>query len=158
MKQFRLLRAALALAPGFLTLPAHSAPPPQWKEAGVFAYNAVATPVPKVLNDFAQNFGASLALQSSVKGVANGKLQGANPEEFLDRMAMIHRFNWFFYNNRLHVSSASDRITERIQVGGNMSTADIKQALVGLGLFENKFGWGELQEEGTVCLLRRSPN
>jgi type III secretion protein C len=151
MKQFSVLRAALALVPGLLTAPVYGAPPPQWKEAGVFAYNAVATPVPKVLNDFAQNFGASLALQSSVKGVANGKLQGATPEEFLDRLGMIHRFNWFFYNNRLHVSSSSDRITERIQVG-QMSTTDIKQALVGLGLFENKFGWGELQEDNTVLV------
>ncbi len=141
----------LALLCGLVASPTQAAPPAQWKDSGVFAYNATNAPVQKVLSDFAQNFGASLVVQGAPRGVVNGRIQGANPEEFLDRLGMTHQFNWFFYNNRLHISSTVDRVTERIKVG-EMSTGDIKQALVGVGLFENKFGWGELQEDGTVVV------
>jgi type III secretion protein C len=151
MYKFRSLSTALVFTASLWAGTLQAAPPPQWKDSGIFAYNAVNAPVQKVLSDFAKNFGASLTLQGPQRGIVNGRLQGASPEEFLDRLAMTHQFNWFFYNNRLHVSSTSDRVTERIQIG-QMSTSDVKQALVGLGLFEGKFGWGELQEDNTVLV------
>jgi type III secretion protein C len=129
----------------------HAAPPPQWKESGVFAYNASGAPVHKVLGDFAQNFGATLVMAAPPRGVVNGRIQGASPEEFLDRLALSYQFNWFFYNNQLHIAPVSDRITERVRVG-DMTPSDVKQALLGVGLFEAKFGWGELQDDGAVLV------
>ena len=130
---------------------AEAAPPPQWKESGVFAYNANGVPLQKVLADFAQNFGATLNVSAPPRGVVNGRIQGATPEEFLDRLALTYQFNWFFYNNQLHIAPISDRITERIRVG-DMTTSDVKQALLGVGLFEPKFGWGELQDDSAVLV------
>jgi type III secretion protein C len=130
---------------------AEAAPPPQWKESGVFAYNANGVPLQKVLADFAQNFGATLNMSAPPRGVVNGRIQGATPEEFLDRLALTYQFNWFFYNNQLHIAPISDRVTERIRVG-DMTTSDVKQALLGVGLFEPKFGWGELQDDSAVLV------
>lgn len=128
-----------------------AAPPPQWKNAGIFAYNANSVPVQKVLSDFAQNFGATLVVSSPLRGTVNGRIQGGSPEEFLDRLAQTYQFSWFFYNNQLHIAPVSDRVTERIRVG-DLTAQDVKQALMGIGLFESKFGWGELGDDGTVLV------
>lgn len=128
-----------------------ASPPGQWKESGVFAYNANGVPVQKILNDFAKNFSATLIMGTPPQGIVNGRIQGATPEEFLDRLALSYQFNWFFYNNRLYVAPINDRVTERIRVG-DMTTSDVKQALLGVGLFEAKFGWGELQDDSTVLV------
>ena len=130
---------------------APAAPPPQWRESGVFAYNANGAPLQRVLGDFAQNFGATLVMAAPPRGTVNGRIQGATPEEFLDRLALSYQFNWFFYNNQLHIAPVSDRVTERVRVG-EMTPSDVKQALLGVGLFEAKFGWGELQDDGAVLV------
>jgi type III secretion protein C len=128
-----------------------AAPPPQWRESGVFAYNANKVPVQKVLDDFAKNFNATMIMSSPPQGFVTGRIQGATPEEFLDRLALSYQFTWFFYNNRLYIAPIHDRMTERIRVG-DMTTSDVKQALQGVGLFEAKFGWGELQDDSTVLV------
>ncbi len=128
-----------------------AAPPPQWKESGIFAYNANGVPVQKVLGDFAQNFGATLTMSATPRGTVNGRIHGATPEEFLDRLALTYQFSWFFYNNQLYIAPISDRITERIRIG-DMTASDVKQALLGVGLFEPKFGWGELQDDSAVLV------
>ncbi len=149
-RRFRVFLVVLlmgALSHG-LTL---AAPPAQWRESGVFAYNASRVPVQKVLDDFAKNFNASMVMSSAPQGLVNGRIQGATPEEFLDRLALSYQFNWFFYNSRLYIAPIHERMTERIRVG-DMTTSDVKQALQGVGLFESKFGWGELQDDGTVLV------
>lgn len=74
------------------------------------------------------------------------------PATFLDRLALEHRLQWFVYSGVLRISPTSDSDIERIQVAASSSGA-AKQALIGLGLFEPKFGWGELDEDEAVVLV-----
>ncbi len=127
------------------------APPPHWKESGVFAYNANRVSVQKVLQDFAKNFNATVIGASSLQGVINGRLHGATPEDFLNRLGVSYQFTWFFYSNILYIAPIHDRATERIFLG-DMSAEDVRLALEGIGLFEEKFGWGELKEDKTVIV------
>jgi type III secretion protein C len=149
------LRAAagvLALAWGFCAGPgAHATTPATWKEASTYTYRAERTPVNKMLADFARTFGASLVGGVPASAVASGRFSADSPEQYLDRLASEYRFSWFFFNNQLYIAPLADRVSERLDVG-EMTGADVKQALIGLGLFEAKFGWGELQEEGAVLV------
>ena len=125
--------------------------PVAWKEGGAYAYRAAGTPLNRVLSDFAKAQGSALASNLPPQLSVTGKLQAPSPEAFLDRLANDHQFQWFHSGGKLFVSSLGDRVIERIDIG-NMTAADAKQALVGLGLFEPRFGWGELQEEGVVVI------
>ncbi|RJF92166.1 type III secretion system outer membrane ring subunit SctC [Noviherbaspirillum saxi] len=137
---------ALALAP----LAALCASPAHWKDVG-YSYNANRTPLSRLLAEFAQSHGAELKLSARVSGTVNGRLQGATVLEFLERLTSMQRLQWFFYNNTLYVSPVSDAVFERIALTEN-TVSDAKAALVGLGLFEPKFGWGELPEERVVAI------
>jgi type III secretion protein C len=138
--------AAVASAPH----PAFAVPPPHWKDSG-YSYNAKGTPLKRVLQAFAQSHGIELKLSGEFNQVVTARIQGATVMEFLDRLGIAHHFQWFFYNNALYISPAAESVFERIDVASD-TVAEAKAALSGLGLFEPKFGWGELQEERLIAI------
>jgi type III secretion protein C len=130
--------------------PVRAAPPAHWKETG-HAYDARKTPLHKVLQDFADTNNLTLKMTGAFTSPVNGRIQGATLIEFLDRLAMQQHFQWFTYGNTLYVSPLSDSVEDRLEVGED-AIESVKPALVGLDLFEPKFGWGELPEDGVIAL------
>lgn len=124
--------------------------PPRWKEGG-YAYNAQGAALVKVLSDFARSHGVELRADIALVDPVPGMLKTATAAEFLDRLAARHRFQWFVHNQVLYVSPVSDTATERIEVPRD-AIAEAKAALTGVGLFEAKFGWGEMPEHGAVTV------
>jgi type III secretion protein C len=151
----RVAPSALVAALTFSCAPelAVAGTPPSWKEATAYSFRASGMPLQRVLAEFARSQG--VVLVGAVPGAATTvvRLSGQAPsaEQFLERLALEYQFQWFVYAGRLHVSALTDRVTEHIGVGDG-SAADAKQALIGLGLFEQRFGWGEFQEQGQVVI------
>ncbi|MBT2298551.1 type III secretion system outer membrane ring subunit SctC [Pseudomonas fluorescens] len=139
---------ALALL-GALAWPAMAAVPEEWRTSA-YAYEASQTPLETVLRDFANAYGVGLKL-SGVSGVVDAKLRAANAQEFLDRLALEHQFQWFFYNGQLYVSPQSTQVSQRLEVSAD-AAPDLKQALTDIGLLDKRFGWGELPDEGVVLI------
>jgi type III secretion protein C len=133
-----------------LVQPAQSTTPPFWKDAG-YVYNANQTPIRKILEDFAEQFGVILELSPYVKGTVNGRIAANSANEFLDRLALMRKFRWFMYSNKLYVSALGDNVVEKFGINSD-SAAEAKQAIIGIGLFEPKFGWGELENEQSILL------
>lgn len=134
----------------FTTGAAWAGVPPAWKEAS-YAYNAQGVPLDKVLSDFSRSHGVELRFDGVAADPVHGVVKAPTAAEFLDRLAARHRFQWFVYNRVLHVSLAHDTVTERIEVARE-AIGDAKSALSGVGLFESKFGWGEMPEHGAVTV------
>ncbi|WP_231906534.1 type III secretion system outer membrane ring subunit SctC [Pseudomonas sp. StFLB209] len=126
-----------------------AAVPEEWREAS-YAYEASQTPLSKVLNDFAGSFGVGLDIRG-VSGVVDARIRSANAQEFLDRLALEHQFQWFFYNGKLYVSAQSAQLSERLEVSAD-AAPDLKQALTDIGLLDKRFGWGEMPDEGVVLV------
>lgn len=128
---------------------ATAAVPEQWRQAP-YAYEATQTPLATVLSDFANSFGVSLDL-GGVSGVVDAKIRSANAQEFLDRLALEHQFQWFLYNGKLYISPQSTQSAQRLEVSAD-AVPDLKQALTDIGLLDKRFGWGELPDEGMVLV------
>lgn len=127
----------------------HAAVPPSWKDGG-FSINANGMTVRGVLEDFSRTYGVRLQM-SSDGGLVKSRLKGDNGVDFLNRLSGQYKFRWFVYNDTLYVVPTSDNTSARLQVGEN-AVQDAKNALVGLGLFDERFGWGELPDEGVVIV------
>ena len=125
-------------------------PPPAWKESG-YAYNAQGTPLAKVLLDFARTQGVELRIDAIPADTVQGIVKTPTAAEFLDRLAARHRFQWFVYNRVLYVSPSNEATTERIEVARE-ALSDAKAALAGVGLYEPRFGWGEMPEQSAVTV------
>ena len=135
-----------------LTLPAnvYATTPPEWKDSG-FAINASDMRLSEVLNEFGKTYGVQIANSVKDQGVLKGRIKADNGTEFLDRLMHSHHFRWFVYSGTLYVVPRSDNVSTRIEVGED-AVQDAKTALAGVGLFEQKFGWGELPDEGVVVI------
>lgn len=141
---------ALAVACAAAFAPARAAPPAYWKDSG-YGYDARKTPLRKVLQDFAQSNNLTLNMSGTFNTPVNGRLQGATLTDFIERLALQQRFQWFVYGSTLYVSPLTDVAEERLEVGQD-AVESVRPALTGLGLFEPRFGWGELPEEGVITV------
>jgi type III secretion protein C len=125
--------------------------PDSWKSTA-YAYEAdEGTPLRSVLGDFASTFGVILDIDGSLDGSVSGKLRADNPQAFLDRLALEHRFQWFVYNNTLYVSPLDRQDSARLEISAD-AVPDLQQALTNIGLLDKRFGWGELPDEGVVLV------
>lgn len=127
-----------------------AAAPAHWKDTG-FSINADGKTLGEVLTSFGATYGVQVALDMPAATIVKGRLQGANGTEFLDRLAVNHQFRWFVYHEKLYVVPLSDFSSVRLEIGED-ALPDAKAALTGIGLFDQRFGWGELQDEGVVMV------
>lgn len=124
--------------------------PAQWKDTA-YAYEAGHKPLRSVLEDFAQTFGTRLQIDGLLEGTVNGKIRANTPQSLLDRLGVEHRFQWYLYNNTLHISTLEQQESARLEVSSE-TIADLKQALTDIGLLDSRFGWGELHDDGVVLV------
>jgi len=127
-----------------------AAVPAAWKDGG-YAMNADNMTVRAVLDDFGRSHGVRIQMSGPDGRRVKGRLKADNALDFINRLAAAHNLRWFVYNATLYVGAGDDNTSARMQVGEN-SVQDAKTALVGLGLFDERFGWGELPDEGVVIV------
>ena len=128
---------------------ANAAAPKSWSTTA-YAYDANNVPLQSALSDFAEALGVRLDV-TKVSGELKGKMRTDSARDFLDRLALQFRFQWFVYNGTLYISPNRDSRSVRLEVSQD-AVADLKQALTQVGLLDDRFGWGELPDEGVVIV------
>ncbi|OZI20013.1 EscC/YscC/HrcC family type III secretion system outer membrane ring protein [Bordetella genomosp. 9] len=141
---------SLCLAVATVVLAANANAAPSWP-AAPYTYFAADESLESVLRRFASGFSLALQLAPGVAGLVNGKFTAASPTEFMDKMAGVYGFNWFVYAGTLFVSPASAMVTKTISVG-NGAIAGLRDALDRLGVIDDRFGWGELPDQGLALV------
>ena len=124
--------------------------PAYWKNTGYAAVNEDKD-INKVLQRFAQNFGVDLEVSGEIIGQVSEQSGAKSAVDYLNRLGLSHGFSWFVFNNVLYVSPMRDNRTARVKVSQD-AIAELKPAVKGLGLFEDKFGWGEIPAAGLVLV------
>lgn len=119
---------------------AHSTYPDFWKESP-YAFECKGSSLHEILQDFSTSFGVMLKIDESVGGVCQGWVRADDAASFLELLAIKYRFNWFVFQQTLYISSYKDTESIRLTVDPNL-----KGALHDLGLYQKKFGWGDINE------------
>jgi type III secretion protein C len=132
--------------------PAAAVAPASWNDTG-FAIDAKGMRVGQVLEQFGAAYGVQINTGGAIGDAAlpNMRLKGATGAEFIDRLAASANFRWFVYNDTVYVVPRNEQVSVRLHVGED-SVQDAKAALTGVGLFDPRFGWGELPDEGVVIV------
>lgn len=147
------LRAILLISVILLTLNVSSrtiAAEQPWPQAS-YAYYAPGESIQGTLRNFADNFGIRANLDHRLIGQIEGRFLSATPTEFLDKLAATYGFNWFSYEGILYASPNSAN-TQRVIKVGRADSLKLKAALQGLGIFQEKFGWGEFPDRGVIII------
>lgn len=129
---------------------AYATTPPHWKDSG-FSINATGMSLRDMLAEFGAAYGVRVAVSVKDKGVLKGRLKADSGAEFLDRLMHTHDFRWFVYSGTLYIVPRGDNASVRLEVGED-AVQDAKSALIGVGLFDPRFGWGELPDEGIILI------
>lgn len=124
--------------------------PSTWHEAS-YAYAADQIPLHDVIRDFSQTFGVIPRIDGSVTGIVDGNLSADDASDVLERLATRFQFQWFVYNNTLYVSPTANQTSARIEVSAE-AAPDLQNALNNIGLLDERFGWGEIPDEGVVLV------
>ncbi|HEY0586883.1 MAG TPA: type III secretion system outer membrane ring subunit SctC [Pseudoduganella sp.] len=148
--RLRWLLAGWLLALLLLPASALAAVPASWKGTG-FAINASGMSLRAVLDEFGRVYGVRVSMEVPGQKTMNGRLAANSGSEFLNRLAPLCQCGWFVYNEVLYIVPASDHTSARLELGDD-AVQDAKAALVGVGLFDERFGWGELPDVGTVIV------
>lgn len=154
MKSLRAMQRLVLLTLAVLVLcgasPAQAAVPESWKDTG-FSIDPAGMTLRGVLEQFGQVYGVRVEFDVQDVGVSKERLRSDSGIEFLDRMAQPYRFRWFVYAGTLYIVKRDDNASVRLEVGED-AVQDAKGALTGMGLFDSRFGWGELPDEGIVII------
>ena len=148
-KVFLLVATFLALMLTWIPA-AQATAPASWKESG-FSIDATGMTLREVLQEFGRVYGARPVISVDANVVLKGRLKAENGTEFLERLGQMHKFRWFIFGDTVYIVSRDDNTSMRLEIGED-AVQDAKAALTGLGLYNNRFGWGELPDEGVVVV------
>lgn len=129
---------------------AQAATPSSWKDSG-FAIDANGMKLSEVMEQFGRAYGVRVALSANGTTVVKGRWKADSGAEFLDHLMQPYKFRWFVYNDTLYLVPRDENASKRLEIGED-AVQDAKEALIGLGLFDARFGWGELPDEGIVIV------
>lgn len=132
--------------------------PPAWRDT-LYSYRAdEELSLTQILDRFSSTLGLEVKLADPALGRRKLRLsgKGASPAVFLDRLGDALGLDWFVYRGVLHLSARSTATSDRISLGPQ-SPSDAKDALIGIGLFESRFGWGEFDSDPPTVLVSGPP-
>lgn len=125
---------------------AHASFPEFWKESA-YAIECTDHNLREVMDDFSSSFGVALEMDGDVGGSCQGWLRADNAVSFLDSLSYKYQFQWYVFHQTLYISSFKSLETSRIEIDSNL-----KVALRDLGLYQEKFGWGELGDSDVALI------
>jgi type III secretion protein C len=144
------LVAASTVAATFWAPAARAAVPADWKDHGV-ALDTAGMQLHQVLERFGREYGVEVVFDVPDRAVKKETLRAGGGSDLLERLARDYRFRWFVYGGTLHIVPREDNVSMRLELGAN-AVPDARGVLVGVGLYDGRFGWVELPKEGAVVV------
>lgn len=123
-----------------------------------YAVEASEQTIVTVLKRFAADHGLTIRIASDTKmggdwktATLDGWMRAPTGRSFLEQLSRAHHFSWFVAERTLYLSSASDAAVQRVALGG-MPADRARAALEEVGIYESRFGWGELSGQDAVLV------
>ena len=149
---FALARCGLAALAAFgIWCPPVQADTPKGWDRTAYAVMLDELTLHQALNSFSRDFALKLDAATDLQRRLRGPIKASSASGFLDRLGTQFGFSWFVQKGTLYVSDVASHVQERIAIDAE-AISESKAALIGLGLFEPKFGWGELPEASSVVV------
>ncbi|WP_034832344.1 type III secretion system outer membrane ring subunit SctC [Endozoicomonas numazuensis] len=114
-----------------------------------YAYYGSGEDLVEAIQNFAASYYVPVVISEEVIGEVNGKIGPLTPVDFLDHMANIYGFIWYFDGHSLYIYSGSSAEQKIISLE-YMTTQGFKKTLKKVGIWDGRFFWKEQQKDGLV--------
>ncbi|OED50120.1 EscC/YscC/HrcC family type III secretion system outer membrane ring protein [Endozoicomonas sp. (ex Bugula neritina AB1)] len=102
-----------------------------------------------VIQNFAASYYVPTIIAEDVFGEVNGKIGPLTPVDFLDHMANIYGFIWYFDGHTLYVYNGNAS-TQKIISLNYLTVEKFKSTLKTVGIWDGRFFWKSQPKEGLV--------
>ncbi|MGI9276771.1 MAG: type III secretion system outer membrane ring subunit SctC [Endozoicomonas sp.] len=116
-----------------------------------YAYYGSGESLVDVLQNFAASYYVPTIFAEDVLGEVNGKIGPLTPVEFLDHMANVYGFIWYFDGHSLYVYNGNASQQQIISLGF-MTTDNFKKTLKKVGIWDGRFFWKAQPKEGLIYI------
>lgn len=117
-------------------VPGHTAPLPNGDRQ--VAYTVIDQDLRDVLLEVGRQSGLRVSVSAAVRGHVHGRLPAAPLAQFLDRLAAIYGFDWYFDGNTLDVSAADESRSKMLTLGP-VPFAQLTSTLATLGIADPRW-------------------
>ncbi|MGG1944064.1 secretin N-terminal domain-containing protein [Trinickia sp. NRRL B-1857] len=126
--------------------------------AAPYAVEASQQTIVTVLERFAADHGLTIRIAADTKmsgdwktAKLDGWMRAPTGRAFLEQLSHAHHFSWFVAERTLYLSAANDAAVQRVELGG-MPADRARAALEEVGIYDARFGWGELSGQDAVLV------
>jgi type III secretion protein C len=116
-----------------------------------YNYTVVDQDLPAALQEFGTNLSIKVNISSEVRGRIQGRLPELRPRAFLDRLAAMFNFEWYYDGQVLYVSSVKEAQT-RLLVLAPIGFEKFKTALNVLKVADDRFAVAPAPGKGLVLV------
>ncbi|WP_257285030.1 type III secretion system outer membrane ring subunit SctC [Endozoicomonas sp. SESOKO1] len=116
-----------------------------------YAYFGNGDNLKDVLQNFASSYYIPAIIADRVVGEINGKIGPMTPVDFLDHLANIYGFIWYFDGHTLFVYDGSASSQQIISLN-YLPIKQLKKTLKKIGIWDGRFFWKEQPQEGLVFI------
>ena len=116
-----------------------------------YAYFGNGDSLQEVLQNFAGSYYMPVNISETVQGSVNGKIGPMTPVDFLDHLANIYGFIWYFDGHTLFVYDGGASNQQIISLS-YLSVSQFKETLKKIGIWDGRFFWKEQSNEGLVFI------
>ncbi|WP_257294392.1 type III secretion system outer membrane ring subunit SctC [Endozoicomonas sp. YOMI1] len=116
-----------------------------------YAYFGNGDSLKEVLQNFAGSYYMPSIIAETVVGEVNGKIGPMTPVDFLDHLANIYGFIWYFDGHTLFVYDGSSSSQQIISLN-YLPIKQLKKTLKKIGIWDGRFFWKEQPKEGLVFI------
>ena len=129
--------------------PAVAAPVPWGNEP--FSYTVVDQDLRDLLSELGARMGISVRVSDAVKARVRGRLPPAPPQEFLQHLAAIYGFEWFYHGGTLWVSASSENQTKLLHLGP-VEFSQLANTMQDLGISDERWPLRNSSDAGIVMV------
>jgi type III secretion protein C len=119
-----------------------------WKK-DVYRHVSINQDLIQLLDSFAAEKGFSIIISEPIKIRENQKVNGSfnqTSEKFLNEICDLYNLIWFYDGQTLYVYGSEEQVSKILNTDVNQSIAT-KNALMKLGIWDDRFGWILLPDE-----------
>lgn len=116
-----------------------------------YAYFGNGDSLQEVLQNFAASYYMPINIAETVAGQVNGKIGPLTPVDFLDHLANIYGFIWYFDGHTLFVYDGGASSQQIISLS-YLPISQLKKTLKKIGIWDGRFFWKEQSHEGLVFI------
>ncbi|WP_158587115.1 type III secretion system outer membrane ring subunit SctC [Motilimonas pumila] len=116
-----------------------------------FEYYAEGETLREVLTALATSSGLSVNVSSSINDTFNGHLQQRSARQALDYLASAYDLIWYFDGSTLYVYKSTEIQSQIFRLNG-VSVSQIKDTMVQLKIWDNRFDWRAIEYSGILMV------